>query len=100
MTAEELKVLIIVWNWGGEASIDIISREAKISVDYTRLICRSLAREGYIDFLHAKLCKIKSKGKMAIAGKRGQNPQKVVIPTGKSAFGLGKDKRGRLLLNY
>jgi len=47
-----------------------------------------------------KLCKIKSKGKLMIAEKRGQNPRKIVIPTKPGKFGLGKDKRGRFILNY
>jgi len=100
MTTNELKVLSIIWDWGGEASVDIIAREAGISIDYARLLCESLGREGCIDFLHSKLCKIKSKGKIVVAEKRGQNPRKIVIPERPSRFGLGKDKRGRIILNY
>lgn len=100
MTTGESKVLSIIWDWGGEASVDIIARAAGISVDYARLLCESLGREDYIDFIRFKLCKIKSKGKVAVAGQKGQNPRKIVIPSGKSGFGLGKNKRGRLLLNY
>jgi len=100
MTTNELKVLEIIWDWGGEASVDVITREAGISTNYARLICESLGREDCIDFLHAKLCKIKSKGKIAVASKKGQNPQKIVIPRRPSKFGFGKDKRGRLILNY
>lgn len=98
MTAEETKVLSIIWDWGGEASVDIIARAAGISIDYARLICESLGREDYIDFLHSKLCKIKSKGKLAMAGKKGQNPSKIVVS--KNSLLLGRDKRGRLTLNY
>ena len=100
MTTNELKVLSIIWDWGGEASVDIIARAAGVSIDYARLLCESLKREGCIDFLYSKLCKLKSKGKIAIASKKGQNPQKIVIPERPSRFGLGKDKRGRLVLNY
>lgn len=100
MTTNELKALSIIWNWGGEASVDIIAREAGISINYVRLICESLGREDYIDFIHSKLCKIKSKGKVAVAGQKGQNPKKIVIPPGKSGFGLGKNKRGRLMITY
>jgi len=100
MTTGELKVLSIIWDWGGEASVDIIAREAGISIDYTRLICESLGREEYIDFLRLKLCKIKSKGKLAIAGRRGKHPRKIIIPEKPNGFGLGKDKRGRLILTY
>lgn len=100
MTTNELRILEIIWDWGGEASVDIIAREIGISIDYARLLCESLGREGCIDFLGSKLCKIKSKGKLMVAEKRGQNPKKIVIPERPSRFGLGKDKRGRLLLKY
>ena len=100
MTTNELRVLSIIWNWGGEASVDIIAREAGISLDYARILCESLKKEGCIDFSYSKLCKIKSKGKIVVAEKRGQNPKKIVIPERPSKFGFGKDKRGRLILNY
>ena len=112
MTTNEQKILEIIWNWGGEAAVDIIAREAGISIEYTRLLCENLVKENYIDFLHSKLCKIKSKGKIVVAEKSGQNftpyrngvfgagPKKIVIPERPSRFGLGKDKRGRLTLNY
>jgi len=100
MTTNELKVLSIIWDWGGEASVDIIAREAGISLDYARILCESLKKEGYIDFSYSKLCKIKSKGKIVVAEKRGQNPRKIVISERPSRFGLSKDKRGRLLIGY
>ncbi|MDP1629467.1 MAG: hypothetical protein Q8L57_02500 [bacterium] len=100
MTTNELKILEIIWDWGGEASVDIIAREAGISIDYARLLCESLGREGCIDFLGSKLCKIKSKGKVMVAEKQGQNPRKIVIPAKPGKFGLGKDKKGRLLVGY
>ena len=108
MTTNELRVLEIIWDWGGEASVDIIARAAGVSIDYARLLCESLKREGCIDFSYSKLCKIKSKGKLAVAGKLGQESKKIypersrriVIPERPNRFGLGKDKRGRLILNY
>ena len=100
MTTNELRVLSIIWDWGGEASVDIIAREAGISLDYARILCESLKKEGCIDFSYSKLCKIKSKGKIVVAEKRGQNPKKIVIPERPSKFGLGKDKRGRLSVGY
>ena len=100
MTTNELRVLSIIWDWGGEASVDIIARETGISLDYARILCESLKKEGCIDFSYSKLCKIKSKGKIVVAEKRGQNPKKIVIPERPSRFGLGKDKRGRLSVGY
>ena len=100
MSGTEQLVLEVIWNWGGEASVDIIAREAGISIDYARLICGSLGREGCIEFLHSKLCKIKSKGKILVAERRGQDPRKIVIPERPGKFGLGKNKRGRFILSY
>lgn len=100
MTTNELRVLEIIWDWGGEASVDIIAREANISINYARLICQSLGREDCIDFLHSKLCKMKSKGKIAVAERKSQNPPKIVIAEKSSKFGLGKDKKGRMVLEY
>ena len=100
MTTNELRVLSIIWDWGGEASVDIITREAGISLDYARILCESLKKEGCIDFSYSKLCKIKSKGKLAVAGKRGRCPQKIVISERTGKFGLGKNKKGRLTLDY
>jgi len=100
MTTNELEVLSIIWDWGGEASVDIITREAGISIDYARILCESLKKEGCIDFSYSKLCTIKNKGKIVVANKKGQNPKKIVIPERPSRFGLGKDKRGRLSVGY
>jgi len=100
MTTNESKVLEIIWSWGGEASLDIITRGIGLSTNYARLLCQSLEREGCIDFLHSKLCKLKSKGKLTIATKQGQGSQKIVVPQKRSKFGLGKDKRGKFILNY
>lgn len=100
MTSNDLKVLEIIWDWGGEASIDVITRETGISTDYARLICESLGRDNYIDFLHSKLCKLRGRGKLEVAKRKASGPQKVVIPEQPSKFGLGKDKRGRFILGY
>ncbi|MFH1565262.1 MAG: hypothetical protein ABIC82_05485 [bacterium] len=44
--------------------------------------------------MNSKLCKIKDKGKNILAGKVNPNPQKP------NKFGLDKNKKGRLILNY
>ncbi len=100
MTTNELKVLSIIWNWGGEASVDIVARETGFSIDYARTLCGSLGKEDYVDFLHSKLCKIKSRGKLAVAGKGGQGARKIIIPQKSTKFGLGKNKKGKFILNY
>ncbi|MFC1613092.1 hypothetical protein ACFL23_02050 [Patescibacteria group bacterium] len=80
MTKNELKILEVIWDWGGEASVSIIASEVRISIDYTRSMCKSLQRENYIDFLRSKSCKIKAKGKLAVKGKIDRKPSKIVIP--------------------
>lgn len=116
MTTRELKVLSIIWDWGGEASVNIIARAAGISVDYARLLCESLKRENYIDFLNFKLCRMRGKGKLQVVKRakknlysessirtsrfaKGENrPSKIVV--NRNSIGLGRNKRGRLTLNY
>ncbi len=101
MSGTELKVLEIIWDWGGEASIDTIAREARISTDYARLICQNLGRNDYIDFLHSKLCRLRGKGKLEAAKRKVDKQRKKIIVSKKMPkFGLGKDQRGRFILDY
>lgn len=100
MTTEESKILSIIWNWGGEASLDTVAREAGISLDYAKVLCKSLGEEDFTDFRHSKLCKLKNKGKRAVVGKTKGIPQKIFIADGQNKFGLGKNKNGRFVLNY
>lgn len=100
MSGTELKVLEIIWDWGGEAFVDTIAREARISVEYARLICENLERNDFIDFSRSKLCRLKGKGKLEVAKRRVNKPQKIVVREKMPKFGLGKDRRGRFLLGY
>ena len=54
----------------------------------------------YIDFLRAKLCSLRGKGKLAVAKRKVDKPKKIVVPEKIPQFGRGKDKRGRFLLEY
>lgn len=97
----QLKVLEIIWDWGGEASINTIAKELRISTDYARLICEDLGRNNYIDFLRSKLCVLRGKGKLEAAKiKTRRASSKIVVPEKKSKFGFGKDKEGKLIINY
>jgi len=100
MSGTELKVLEILWNWGGEASIDTIAREARISTDYARLICNNLGRHDYIDFTHSKMCFMKGKGRLEAARRKVDQAKKVVVSEKIPGFGLGKDRKGRFILEY
>ena len=100
MSGTELKVLKILWNWGGEASIDTIAREAGISIDYARLICNNLGRHDYIDFLHSKLGLLRGKGKLEVAKRKVDESKKIVVSEKMPKFGLGKDRNGRFILDY
>ncbi len=100
MSGTELKVLEILWDWGGEASIDTIAREARISTDYARLICQNLGRNDYIDFSHSKMCFLRGKGKLEVAKRKVNKSKKIVVSEKIPKFGLGKDKKGRFILDY
>ena len=100
MSGTELKILEIIWDWGGEASIDTIAREARISTDYARLICQNLGRNNYIDFVHSKLCFLRGRGKLEAARRKVDKPKKIVISEKIPGFGLGKDRKGRFILDY
>jgi len=98
MTTNELKVLEVIWNWGGEASVDIIAREAGISIDYARLLGESLKKEGCIDFLRSKLCKIRSKGKMELVKRNVKSSSKIAV--NRNPSNLGRNKKGKLIVGY
>lgn len=103
MSGTELQVLEIIWDWGGEASVDIMAREASISTDYARLLCESLGRNDYVDFLYQKQCRIRGKGELEVARRKcstGRGHKKIIIPERFSRFGFSRDKRGRLILGY
>lgn len=100
MSGTDLKVLEIIWDWGGEASLDTIAREAGISTEYARLICNNLGRHDYIDFLHSKLCFLQGKGKLEVAKRKVDTPKKIVVPEKVPKFGLGKNREGRFILEY
>lgn len=113
MTTIESKALQIIWMWGGEASIDTIARELKVSVDYARLVCEELGKYDFIDLLGLKLCRIKNKGKLAVAKQGDHYPKRIVVEQSRSRFGLGKprrippgrdlpggNKKGRFVLGY
>ncbi|MBU3965745.1 hypothetical protein KJ575_05235 [Patescibacteria group bacterium] len=100
MSGTELKVLEIIWDWDGEASIDTIARGARISVDYARLICQNLGRNDYIDFAHSKLCLLRGKGKLEVAKRKVNKPKKIAVSEKIPKFGLGKDRNGKFILEY
>ena len=100
MSGTELKILEILWNWGGEASIDTIARGAGISTEYARLICNNLGRHDYIDFLHSKLAVLRGKGKLEAAKRKVNKSSKIVVSNKMPKFGLGKDTKGRFILEY
>lgn len=100
--ATESKILEIIWDFGGEASITTIAKEARINPEYARLICRDLASHEYIDFARGRICRLKGKGKLEAAKMKvcDSPKRKVVIPEKPNKFGLGKNKKGRFLLDY
>jgi hypothetical protein len=94
----EAQVLEVIWEWGGEASIDRIARETDMSTDYVRLVCENLGRNDYIDFMHSKLCRLRSKGKIEAQKIARSKPKKTVVSQGYSRASY--DKRKRLIMGY
>ncbi|MEK7074681.1 MAG: hypothetical protein AAB975_04975 [Patescibacteria group bacterium] len=62
MTSTERKILKCLWDAKGRAPVNVVSRNVGIGTDYTRLICRSLARAGYLKFADASVCYLLTKG--------------------------------------
>ena len=98
--ATQSQILETIWDWGGEASISTIAKELHISTDYARLICRDLGRNGYINFRHSKLCVLKGKGRLEAAKMKVGRTSKNAVPKKISKSGLGKNKKGRLIIDY
>ena len=102
MNGTEDKVLGVIWDFAGEASISTIAKEARITPDYARLICRDLGRHDYINFVQDKMCYLRGKGKLEVAKAKviDAKRRKIAIPEKPSKFGLSKNKRGRFTLEY
>ncbi|MBU4370208.1 hypothetical protein KKG58_05700 [Patescibacteria group bacterium] len=101
MTGTEQQVLEVIWDWGGEAGLDTIAREAKISINYTRLICNSLARHDYIDFLHSNFAKLKDKGKIEAARRKvNTSPKKIIVSETQVVDASYGNKNKKLIIGY
>lgn len=96
MTNMELKALEVIWDWGGEASVDTVARELRVSLEYARLICRSLGESGYLNMTRSGWCKLKGKGKLEAAKHQTSKPKKIVA----APFRGEHKKKSRLVLRY
>lgn len=96
MTDMESKALEVIWDWGGEATINTVARELHISLDYGHLICKSLGEHEYIDVVSSGWCKLKGKGKLEAAKRKASKPKKVVVAQTERI----PEKKGRLVLGY
>lgn len=63
MTSNERKIIKYLWDTKGRAHIRVVSQNVGFTSDYTRLICRSLARGGYIQFAGSNECCLLKKGR-------------------------------------
>lgn len=96
MTTEE-QILEILWDMGGEASINTIASRAKISIDYSRLVCKSLTKRNYIS-LDSGTAKLKGKGKLEAAkGKIGSSRQRIVVEPVEL---ITNNKKKKIILGY
>ncbi len=94
-------VLEIIFDYGGEATVFQIAREAGLSTDYTRMICESLGRRDYIDYWAGRgICILRERG--AEIGKKAAAERKKLQKTMPRRFssGFSKDSRGRLIMGY
>lgn len=88
----EMKALGVVWQWGGEVRVGTVARELKVSLDYARLMCRSLGEHEYLDIAQSGWCRIKGKGKRAAAKWSKELPRRIMA--GRRAG------RGRVVVEY
>lgn len=96
MTNMELKALEVIWDWGGEAGVDTVARELRVSLEYARLICNSLGESEYLNMTRSGGCKLKGKGKLEAAKHKVSKPKKIVA----APLREGREKKRRLILRY
>ncbi len=63
MTSNERKILCCLWDAKGKTNIQCLASKTSLSNDYTRLLCSSLARAGYIKFNDINNCYLLTKGR-------------------------------------
>jgi len=94
MANTENRVLEIIYDCGGKASVFTIARGIGFNSDYARMICESLGRRDYIDYSAPRgLAILRDKG--AEIGKREASQRKKLQETMP-----GKPSRGRVVLGY
>ena len=101
MPNTEHRVLEIIYDYGGKASVLNIAREIGFSSDYVRMICQSLGRRDYIDYWASRsLCILKEKG--AEIGKKAASEREKLQKTmsGRSSSRFPKGRGGKLVLGY
>lgn len=68
MTPNEDKILKYLWDAKGQARLQVISQNVGLGADYTRLLCGSLARAGYLTLADASTCCLLAKGRYCFQG--------------------------------
>ncbi len=63
MTSNEHKILKYLWNATGTAPVKAVAQNIGFTEDYTRFICHSLERTGYLAFPDARACRLLLKGR-------------------------------------
>lgn len=63
MTSNERKIIKCLWEAKGRTRVQALAQSAGFSSDYTRLLCRSLARGGYLKFADANACYLLTRGR-------------------------------------
>lgn len=100
MTDMETQALTVIWDFGGEASINTVARELHMSLEYARLICEQLGEQEYINLMRNGQCILKGKGKLAAARRKVSKPKHIVAPSAAMQGGFHPKKKGKLVLGY
>lgn len=94
MANTEDRILEIIYDCGGKASVFTVARKIGFNADYTRMICESLGRRDYINYSASRgHCVLKDKG--VEIGKREVSERKKLQETMP-----GRSSKGRTILGY
>ena len=99
MTGTEQQALEIIWDQGGETSVDVIARNLKVSKDYARLICYDLGSKDCVDIYRTGWLKLRGKGKLEVA-KRKVDKSTEEEQRLKEAVSVEPPRKRGVIINY
>lgn len=72
ITASELDALEIIGESKEPISVQAVSRKMNVEPAYAHILCKSLAKNDYIDLIAGRICRITLKGKSEILRRKKQ----------------------------